>query len=164
MNALKTKRTLLIGIGNDGRSDDALGWRFAETIESRYDCDVVYRYQLQIEDAELISNYDEVIFVDAHKALLPEGFSFYECLPACSPTFTTHSLSPETVLSLVHTIFNKIVKGYVLAISGEAWELKQGLSKNAATHLNRAIDFLTNQNLAATTIVNLAKPLHEKIT
>jgi len=154
MNDLKTKRRLLIGIGNDGRADDALGWHFAEAIESLHNYDVIYRYQLQIEDTEPTSHYDEVIFVDAHKALLPGGFSFYECMPTSSPTFTTHSLSPETVLSLVQTLFNTTIKGYVLAISGKAWELKQGLSTTAATHLNRALEFFSTQNPVAKSVAH----------
>ena len=48
------RKTLLIGIGNSGRSDDALGWKFVdEFVEYGHLFDLEYRYQLQIEDAEL---------------------------------------------------------------------------------------------------------------
>ena len=51
MNVLKAdKKILLLGIGNNGRSDDALGWKFVEEFTSRQELfDVEYRYQLQVE-------------------------------------------------------------------------------------------------------------------
>ena len=57
------RKTLLIGIGNSGRSDDALGWKFVdEFADYDYLFDLEYRYQLQIEDSELVSRYKKVIF------------------------------------------------------------------------------------------------------
>ena len=60
---------LLIGIGNSGRSDDGLGWAFVETMAQNeaFTGDTLLRYQLQIEDAAQISEYKQVIFVDAHQ-------------------------------------------------------------------------------------------------
>jgi Ni,Fe-hydrogenase maturation factor len=62
-------RTLLIGIGNSGRADDGLGWAFLDEVEKTLpkNYDLEYRYQLQVEDAELISHYNTVFFIDAHK-------------------------------------------------------------------------------------------------
>jgi hydrogenase maturation protease len=160
MNALKTKRRLLIGIGNDGRADDALGWRFAEEIEKLNTFDVAYRYQLQIEDAELITQYDEVIFVDAHKEILPNGFSFYECIPTATPTFTTHRLSPETVLALMVSIFNTTTPCYVMAITGKKWKLEQGLSDVGARNLKQALTYFKQhiQNPVSEFSVHAFKP------
>ena len=62
----KSDKTIVIGIGNNGRQDDGLGWMFLDFLdEQNANIDLEYRYQLQIEDADLISNYDTVIFVDA---------------------------------------------------------------------------------------------------
>ncbi|HPW63523.1 MAG TPA: hypothetical protein PLJ13_14595, partial [Cyclobacteriaceae bacterium] len=59
MSELKTdSRILMIGIGNNGRSDDALGWNFVDEFSNREDLfDIEHRYQLQIEDALLITEY-----------------------------------------------------------------------------------------------------------
>ena len=66
MSNEETKNILIIGIGNSGRSDDGLGWLMLDTIENKFsNVDVLYRYQLQIEDAEILSHYPTVIFVDA---------------------------------------------------------------------------------------------------
>lgn len=139
MNALKTNRTLLIGIGNYGRSDDALGWKFIDTFESHDDLfDFEYRYQLQIEDAELISQYDQVIFVDASHEHYANGFSFHPCEPSASSSFTSHELLPEMVVWLAWELFGKKPEAYVMAITGITWELHHGLSAEAEENFKRA--------------------------
>lgn len=143
MNDLsQTKKRLLIGIGNDGRSDDALGWKFLDELSdlnTHYDFE--YRYQLQIEDAELISKYEQVIFIDACHQPLENGFSFYPCIPAPTSSFTTHQLSPETVLWLTGELFGDPPKGYVMAISGIHWKLHNGLSNKAKENFIKAISY-----------------------
>jgi hydrogenase maturation protease len=143
MNDLnQTKKRLIIGIGNDGRSDDALGWKFLDEL-SDFDAfyDFEYRYQLQIEDAELISKYEQVIFVDACHKQLENGFSFYACNPAPTSSFTTHQLSPETVLWLAGELFGDPPKGYVMAITGIHWKLHNGLSNKAKENFIKAISY-----------------------
>jgi hydrogenase maturation protease len=142
-------RILLIGIGNCGRGDDGLGWRFADYIcESGYDFfDVEYRYQLQVEDAELVRNYDMVIFVDATIAKNGSGFEMKLCKPATGFYFSSHKQSPETILFLSAHLFDKSPEAYVLSISGCEWDLKTLLHENAEKNLNAAIDHFENDFL-----------------
>lgn len=136
------KKILLIGIGNYGRSDDALGWKFIDEFSDLTDLfDFEYRYQLQIEDAELVSKYDQVIFVDASHQPIEHGFNFYTCRPVPTSTFTTHQLSPETILWLTEELFNVKPKGMVMAIEGTYWELHHGLSSQANENYRKAIAF-----------------------
>lgn len=136
------KKILLIGIGNDGRTDDAMGWKFLDQFSDLNDIfDFEYRYQLQIEDAELISQYNTVIFVDASQEQFENGFYFYPCIPASSFTLTTHQLAPEVVLWLAGSVFDAPPKGYVLAISGINWKLGYSLSKGAKTNFKNAVTF-----------------------
>jgi hydrogenase maturation protease len=136
------KKNLVIGIGNYGRADDALGWRFVDAFSDLNDqYDFEYRYQLQIEDAELVSNYEKVIFVDASHQSIEKGFSFYDCEPAPTSAFTTHQLNPETVLWLAQELFNANPKGFVLAIEGAYWQLHHGLSDAAEKNLKKATAF-----------------------
>ncbi len=147
MNDLsQIKKTLLIGIGNNGRSDDALGWKFLDEFSGREDLyDFEYRYQLQIEDSELVSRYETVIFVDASHEKLEKGFSFYTCLPAPTSAFTTHQLAPETVLWLTGELFDAPPKGYVMAISGIEWKLHFGLSNQAKKNFKNAIAYFKKE-------------------
>jgi hydrogenase maturation protease len=143
MNALKTTdKTLLIGIGNYGRSDDALGWKFIDTFISHDELfDFEYRYQLQVEDAELVGQYVKVIFIDASHQQFPDGFSFYDCTPSPSADFTTHKLEPEMVVWLADELYGRKPEAHVLAISGYSWALNHGLSKQAQVNLNNAVGF-----------------------
>lgn len=143
MSELKTdRRILLIGIGNNGRSDDALGWNFVDEYSSlNHIFDLEYRYQLQIEDALLITEYKKVIFVDASHKQYENGYSFYKCIPTRTEAFTTHKLEPETVLWLANDLFNQSPEVYVMAISGVNWELHQGITPIAQQNFERAISF-----------------------
>lgn len=139
MNGLNPEhKTILIGIGNDGRGDDALGWLFANRFSDNNGLEVAYRYQLQIEDAALISQFDCVVFVDASLQEIASGFSFQECLPMASVHFSTHRLEPATVLWLAREVYQAAPLGYVLAIQGYEWGLGQGLSVAAAQNLEKA--------------------------
>jgi len=134
--------TLIIGIGNTGRSDDALGWEFLNKLPyCGKQCDREYRYQLQIEDSELISHYTHVIFVDASRKIYKNGFSFYPCHTDRSSSFTTHKLSPGQTLALAQDLYNADTDAYVLEISGEKWELHTGMSLYAQDNLMHAIRF-----------------------
>ena len=142
-------KVLIIGIGNCGRADDALGWAFIDRIKENlpgnFDCE--YKYQLQVEDAELILHYDVVYFVDAHKEQLDKGFKCSEGYPKATHSFSTHELDPSTVLHLTRDIYNKLPKSYILGISGLDFELKIGLSEQAKENLNNALDFFNEKVL-----------------
>jgi hydrogenase maturation protease len=145
----KQPSTILLAIGNNGREDDGLGWAFSEWLEQhgRFAGEIEWRYQLQIEDAELISHYDRVIFVDASKEQLPGGFAWWPEKPANEVAFSTHALSPGTVLRLAADIYGARPEAWTLAISGECWELRIGLSEQGTANLARVKENL----LAAST-------------
>jgi len=138
------KKILIIGIGNTGRSDDGLGWKFAEKSEElfRDGCDIEYRYQLQVEDAELISHYDTVIFADAIDNELQKGFSFVKCEPGSEYFFSSHIQSPEAILYLSKTVFGKSPEAFLLKLQGMEWGMKTQLSEVAEKNLKMATSFL----------------------
>jgi hydrogenase maturation protease len=142
-------KILIIGIGNCGRADDGLGWAFIDKIKEylpeNFDCE--YKYQLQVEDAELISHYDEVYFVDAHKEQFDKGFIWGEGHPKATHSFSTHELDPGTVLYLSKSIYDKLLKSYILGISGLSFQLKIGLSDKAGVNLANALDFFNEKIL-----------------
>ena len=140
---------LLIGIGNNCRGDDGLGWKFLEEIESSgYDfIEREFRYQLQVEDAALISEYDVVVFVDATYEKLSNGFEVRPCIAADNAFFSTHAQAPGAILHLTHSLYKKFPKAYVLAISGETWELETKLSDGAGRNLQAAVSYFTEQFL-----------------
>lgn len=140
MSKEKTIKTLVLGIGNSGRQDDGLGWKFIDFLKEKAieDMELDYRYQLQIEDAELMSHYDRVVFVDATKEPTTEGFYLRPCSREAWMEMNSHSLHPETVTLLCSSIYGKDPECLILGIEGKQWELKTGLSSEANQNLERA--------------------------
>ena len=142
MNILKTDtKALIIGIGNNGRGDDALGWNFIDQVAGITPYDVEYRYQLQIEDVALIHDYDTVIFVDASRRKLKNGFSFDRCKPINLFSFSSHRIEPGYILWLCQELYGNMPEAYVMAIQGVNWELRLGLSVEAHQNFDRALLF-----------------------
>jgi hydrogenase maturation protease len=137
------EQLLVIGIGNIGRSDDGLGWKMADIISEMglEKVSVEYRYQLQVEDAHLVSEFPIVVFVDASKEKLPGGFSWQPCKPGDHYFYSSHLQSPETVLYLADTLFAKKPEAYLLAIEGENWDLGECLSEMAEKYFQKASAF-----------------------
>jgi hydrogenase maturation protease len=135
--------TLLIGIGNSGRSDDGLGWAFLDRIQQQatFDGQVEYRYQLQIEDAALISDAEHVIFIDSYRGELLDGFQLTRCEPSSEFAFTTHVLPPGAVLSLCRDLYGRVPRADVLMIQGTCWDLRIGMSPEAERRLENALQF-----------------------
>lgn len=133
-----------MAIGNSGRQDDGLGWAFAEALEKKYpewQSAIHYRYQLQVEDAELISHATQVVFIDAFKGQLPSGFLLEPCHPAADFSFSTHALLPQAILAICRLLYDKKPEAWVLKLEGKEWELQTGLTEAAKNNLEAALDF-----------------------
>ncbi len=143
----ENNKTLLFGIGNCGRADDGLGWAFLDKVKPHLpnNFDVEYRYQLQVEDAELATQYQTVIFIDAHKIFFEKGFIWEACYPKATNSFTTHELDPETVMYLAKNIYNKQPQASIIGITGENFQLQIGLSEIAQENLTNALDFFNKK-------------------
>lgn len=148
-NKLNTPHTLLIGIGNSARRDDGLGWAFLDAIrdDGQFAGEITYRYQLQVEDADVIRSCQAVVFVDALQQAVEKGFSWKPCLPAAAFGFTTHALAPESVVALSQELYGEAPKAFTLGISGHAWGLEEGLSLQAMNNLKEALRFFREKIL-----------------
>lgn len=138
-------RILLIGIGNPARRDEALGWRYAERIKQAGvpDLDIEFRYQLQVEDAVLISKYDRVLFADATHTRLPAGFDCFSCVPAQHYGYPSRQQTAESLLYLSRELYDHVPLAWAIRLSGRSWGIGTGLSDAAAHHLERAVaDFM----------------------
>ncbi len=149
MSNEEAKDILIIGIGNSGRSDDGLGWLMLDAIKKKFlNAELLYRYQLHIEDAELLSHYGTVIFVDATKEETKNGFYFKPCYPNNGIGLTSHILEPETILWLEHQLYKTEPATFILGIEGKKWGLSLQPSQVGRSNLLKAKDFLAkNINL-----------------
>lgn len=138
---------LVYGYGNPGRQDDALGimlageiekWKVEQSLDS---LEVDMNYQLNIEDAEKISNFHTVIFVDASVNEM-DHFKMQKVIPDMKTDFSMHAVTPSFVTGLCQRIYGKLPDVYQLEIRGYSWEFMQTVTKKALNNLQQATDYV----------------------
>lgn len=138
------RRVLILCYGNPGRLDDGLGAAFGREFEKfrPQGIDIEIDYQLNVEDAMTVSEYDSVVFVDACiNGQDPFQFSRLEPKPAVS--YTSHSVEPEHLLSLAEEMFGSKAEAYALGIRGYDFNsFGEELSPGALRNLDLAVDFM----------------------
>jgi hydrogenase maturation protease len=148
LNANRMKKALIYAFGNPGRQDDALGNELVEAIQlwiehegvQNVDCDS--NYQLNIEDAELISHYKTVFFVDASMAAI-EDVSFDKVEPSDAKVeFSMHAVSPAFVVDLCTKMYSNCPEAYLIQIKGYKWEFMEPMTEEAYQNLQKAISLL----------------------
>ena len=138
---------LVYGYGNPGRQDDGLGIELVNRLEKwavdqglsdiRFD----NNYQLNIEDAEAISEMDLVIFADASEEEI-EDYCFSKVDGKADLSFTTHAASPGYILKLCQELFDKDPPVFLLHIKGYQWAMQEGLSPSAEKNLTGAVAYM----------------------
>ena len=143
--------SLVYGIGNVARRDDGLGWAFIDRLEARQPLPraVLYRnYQLNLEDAHLISEFARVLFVDATKDPAVSSFSLTCPEPKLDFSFTSHALSVPSIIATTKQCFGYLPEVYLLAIRGYEWELEVGLTELAEQNLCDSLKFVDGARTA----------------
>lgn len=132
---------LVYGIGNVGRQDDGLGWAFVDWLQAQGLCsgaEMRRGYQLLLEDAELISNKDRVLFVDATKEATVKSFTLERAAPQMDFSFTSHAISIPAIMATCQQCFEHLPIVHVLAIRGYEFGLETGLTHAAKQNLDYA--------------------------
>lgn len=136
-----TAPILIFGWGNPSRGDDALGPLFVERIEalSLPHVECLTDFQLQVEHALDLQGREHILFVDASlNANSP--FSVSRLSAARDATFSTHAITPESVMQVYVDLEDaEPPPCHLLAIRGESFELGESLSFNASAHLDAAL-------------------------
>lgn len=136
--------TLIIGIGNPSRGDDALGPLAIERLEAMRPAGVelLTDFQLQVEHALDLRDRQQVYFVDASVGCA-EPYALEPVGPGEDRSISSHVLSPRAVLEVYRRLFGAPPAAQVLAIRGYAFELGEGLSAGAARNLEAALAALS---------------------
>ncbi|MGZ8218988.1 hydrogenase maturation protease [Methylomagnum sp.] len=143
-----TAAVLIFGYGNPSRGDDALGPLLLDALESRLDEDtrraaggieLLTDFQLQIEHALDLVGRKLVLFADAHLSC-PAPWSLTALQAAADPSYSTHAISPASVLRVYRDIRGEEPPPcFLLGIRGERFELGDGLSAGARANLDAAV-------------------------
>ncbi len=139
-----TLTPLIIGYGNPGRGDDALGPLLLERLGERDDCERLTCFQLQPEQIFELKNRPLVLFVDA-SLTVPAPFSLSRVEAEAGFSFSSHMLTPGALLSIYEsTLQHSSPPGFLLSIRGERFGLGETLSTAAKCHLEAATHHLSH--------------------
>lgn len=140
---------LVLTWGNPSRGDDALGPALydmlvqhqSETGELDH-VEVLTDFQLQIEHAVDLENRRTIIFVDAGVAN-SEPFSYELLRPERDDSFTSHAMSPASVLSVYQQVNHADPPpAYLLTIRAYEFGLGVAMSSRARQNLEAAFSFI----------------------
>ena len=140
--------TLIIGIGNESRGDDALAPLLLRELDvqlaarkERESIELLEDFQLQIEHAVDLLERELVLFIDAGIDTAAP-WSFYRIQPDDGQTLLSHALAPEAVLTTYTQVYRQPPPpAFVLCLRGERFELGEALSPAAVRHLAAACKF-----------------------
>lgn len=136
--------TLVIGIGNPSRGDDALGPLCMEYLATLAlpDVELLCDFQLQVEFALDLVHRQRVIFIDA-AARGTAPFAFERVVPDTALTHTSHAQTPAQLLGTCTRVGVALpAQIWLLAIRGDVFELGACPSEAALHNLSAAQDFL----------------------
>jgi hydrogenase maturation protease len=141
-------RILVFGYGNPGRQDDGAGVVFVEELATWARTDerpwltFDSNYQLNAEDALAVAQHDIVVFADATCDQL-EGFRFIVLAPSAAVSFSTHAMSPESVIALARELYGANPAAYLLSLRGYEWEPNAVMTDPARRNIEAAGEFIT---------------------
>jgi hydrogenase maturation protease len=149
---------LVFGYGNPSRGDDALGPMLVERLEpwlvsepqsaGRVEC--LTDFQLQIEHALDLVGRKRVLFVDAH-IHCPAPWQLSVLQPAVDASYSTHAISPASVLRVYQQIHEADPPpSFLLGIRGKRFELGEPLTDAAESHLASALECVKSLCLTPT--------------
>jgi hydrogenase maturation protease len=123
-------KTLVLGYGNRSRMDDGVGWFVLERLEELGlpNVELLTSHQLDVDHAELITGFDEVIFVDAAVSQSPLPIARTVVQPGFRSHAVAHYLTPSDLLALAQTLFGRAPRGILFSIRGSDFNFGTTLS------------------------------------
>ena len=138
-------KSLVIGYGNDLRSDDGAGRVVADRIDALELPGVTVRSQSQLtpELALEIAGKDTVIFVDASVEVVKTTVTPVESRYVATSS-TTHFADPGTLLGMTATVGTIPRKAFLISIPVADLSLGMELSPVSELGVTRAVDLATH--------------------
>lgn len=152
------KKLLILGYGNPDREDDGVAWHIlhALTIKLGLDApksyedefpkhaaiDLTFCLQLTPEMAEDISTYEYVCFIDAHTGSIPEPVRLIEVESEFQASPFTHHLTPQSLLSMCETIYERKPDAALLSVQGHRFLFSRQLSKETTRLVPQAVELV----------------------
>ncbi len=148
----------MIGYGNPDREDDGAAWHIIRALTTKMglsapesyedelpqtpSIDFVFYLQLTPEMAEEIASYEYVCFIDAHTGSIPEPVRLIDVESEFQRSPFTHHLTPQSLLSLCETIYEKKPEAALLSVLGHRFLFSRELSENTKALVPQAVDLI----------------------
>jgi len=155
-------KTLVLGYGNRSRNDDSVGWFVVERLqESRVsNVELLTSHQLDVDHAELIADFEQVIFVDAAVSQTPQLITRADVQARFRSHAVAHYLTPADLLALTQTLFERTPQAVLFSIRGSDFNFGTTLSpeteRAAYGVVGQIKDMLSSSAPAGTTNPELA--------
>ena len=157
----RMKRMLVIGYGNPYRRDDGVALTVVNELrllldkppleegmdgleelacptDRRGECDTLFLQQLTPELAELVAQYEEVIFVDAHVGEYADLLLEVVLNPTARQSIVSHHLHPEALLALTKALWGRAPQARLLSVRGSDFDFGTELSPRTQEGSQRA--------------------------
>ncbi|MFN3551090.1 MAG: hydrogenase maturation protease [Endomicrobiia bacterium] len=153
-NSLKDKKIVFIGLGNNYRSDDAVGCYIVEELQKRFYSDNIYF----INSGIIVENYvnkiiklnrEVIIFVDAIRDKdFVNDFCIFTKDEIKNFTFSTHNISLSTIIEYLQTqqyIEYKLrPEIFVLGIKVNLLDFAEGLTEKTKNIADEIIEIINS--------------------
>jgi len=145
----KTAPVLILTYGNPSRGDDALGPALYDLLEAHQqksgeltEVEVLTDFQLQIEHTIDLEQREYVLFVDASVSCAAP-FEIHELQAERDDSFTTHAMSPASVLAVFKQVnHHEPPPAYLLTIRAYEFGLGRQMTGQAKANLESAFSYI----------------------
>ena len=138
---------LIFTCGNPSRGDDALGHAMHKLLQKSplEQVDLLTDFQLQIEHTLDFKGRKYILFIDAG-ICCEAPYELAEIRACRDDSFTTHAMSPASVLAVYQQVFQcDPPSAFLLTIRGYEFGLGEDLSVTARNNLQKSHEFLLEQ-------------------
>jgi hydrogenase maturation protease len=159
-----SKMNLIIGYGNPDRGDDGASYNLLITLLNNYgkqnsdifsseitelneNTDVLFNFQLLPEFAELISDYQRVIFIDTHTGEIEDEIRVKSIDPFPEHSPFTHHFSPASCLALSQSMTGKHPKGWLVSMRGYEFGFNRELTNETMVLVDKALAIIQDKFL-----------------
>jgi len=152
-------RTLVIGFGNIDRADDGVAFCVVNSLRGRLgqkvlsedntgldelgaEVDSIFLLQLAPEIMDVLADYHQAVFVDAH---VYESLDDLHCAPISpeyAPSAFTHHMTPAMLLALLELLHYPGPTGHLVSIRGYDFDFHRDLSADTKALVEPAVEYI----------------------
>ena len=150
-------RTIVIGYGNSDRADDGVAYEVINALRQHLgkktldeddtglealgsSVDSIFLTQLMPEIMEVLIDYDQIIFVDAHVGTNMNNLNCTPVTPEYVSSTFTHHMKPASLLAFIKALYNKEPAGHLISIRGYDFDFKRMISHDTRALIPAAVE------------------------